>query len=232
MACETAFAVPTSPINMKGSTTGKVDAVTIRKMPTAASRSFASQRRTRRYRRKRDDSPADGLHLRLRDQTRRDPRQRPVDEPAPGFGVRRRAHRAHERERAAAIGHRAHQVHDGIDQAPGEVAAQGSGQHVADLVLPRLPDGHRADESERHEQAEEQLRDAVDRAQQGLARRFGLSLLFAHGLAPAIIAKLIMVTLEAPDGPSPQRCARIACATRAGDRRPRRRAAPRTPNTR
>ena len=62
-----------------------------------------------------------------------------LDEPAPGFRVRGGPYRADERERPAAIRDRAHQVHDRVDEAPGEVAAQGGGEHRPDFLVARRP---------------------------------------------------------------------------------------------
>ena len=63
-----------------------------------------------------------------------------------------------ERERPAAIGDSANQVHDRVDQAPGKVAAQGSNEHLPDLFAAGLRHRDGSDESERHEQTEEHFR--------------------------------------------------------------------------
>jgi anti-sigma-K factor RskA len=61
---------------------------------------------------------------------------------------------------------------------PGEVAAEGRDEHLAQLFAPGFGDRHRADEGERHEQAEEHFRNPVHRTEQRLAAVDGE--FFAH----------------------------------------------------
>ena len=96
-----------------------------------------------------------------------------LDQARPACGSAALAHRAHERQRAAAIDDGADQVHDGVDEAPGEVAAEGGDEHVAQLRAPGLGHRHGAGEAERHEQAEQHLHDPVDRMEDRLAGDFG-----------------------------------------------------------
>ncbi len=78
-----------------------------------------------------------------------------------------------QRQRAAAIDDGANQVHDAVDEAPGEIAAERGDEHLAQLLAPGLRHRHGAGEAEGHEQAEQHLHDPVHRMEDRLARGFG-----------------------------------------------------------
>ncbi len=102
------------------------------------------------------------------------------DERAARFRIGGSSHGAYEREQPAAIRDGANQVHDRVDEAPGKVAAQGSGEHCSDLLAPGFRYGHGADERERHEQTKEEFRYPVHGTEHRLADRLFDVVLFSH----------------------------------------------------
>ena len=70
-------------------------------------------------------------------------------------------HRTDRSQQTTAFDQRPYQVHDRVDQAPRQVAADGRQEQSPDLLPPLFRDRDRADESERHEQAEEKFRHTV-----------------------------------------------------------------------
>ena len=136
MARDTVFAVPTSLEQhegqhdgkgrrdddqeyRRGTRAGRPRSASVAPAPTAARRSARGSPRSPPTR---QDLPR--------------PRQRALDELAAGFRIRGGPHGADERERPAAIRDRANQVHDGVDETPGEVAAQCSDEHRPDFLAP------------------------------------------------------------------------------------------------
>ena len=179
MPRDTFFAVPTSCISAKGRTTGKVTATTSRNTATAASQVVPPKIGSRRHG-QRHDPATDGLDLRRRNQAGHDARQRALDQRAAGLCVRRGLDGVRERERPAPIRDHANHVHDRVDEAPGEVAAEGSDEQFPDFPLPCLRHRHGAHEAERHQQAEQHLRYPVDRTEHWLTGCWGLDSRFAH----------------------------------------------------
>ena len=64
---------------------------------------------------------------------------------------------------ACPFGDRAHEIHHRIRESPGEVAAERGDHHRAHLLAPGRRHAERPDERHRHQQAEDHLRDALDR---------------------------------------------------------------------
>ena len=81
---------------------------------------------------------------------------------------------------AAAFGQSAHQEHHGVDESPGEVAADRADKQHPDLLTLRHR-AERAGEGQRHDQAEEDLGDAGE----GIEHPFPFRPDLAHGVAPA-----------------------------------------------
>jgi hypothetical protein len=67
-----------------------------------------------------------------------------------------------------------HDVHDGVDQSPCQIAAQGSNQHLADLHLigARHAKGH--GEGEHHDDAEENFGESFEGIENGLKQLLSL----------------------------------------------------------
>ena len=90
------------------------------------------------------------------------------DQPARSLGIRIRDP-LRERAVARALRHGSHEVHHGVDETPREVAAERGHHDGARLVLPGGRDRQGADDGDGHDQAEQDLRDPVDRVEQPLS---------------------------------------------------------------
>ena len=63
-----------------------------------------------------------------------------------------------------------HQKHGGVDDSPSQVAAEGGEEHGPDLDAVRRYDAERQGEGQRHDQAEQDLRDPVHRFEDSVGR--------------------------------------------------------------
>ena len=74
---------------------------------------------------------------------------------------------------ARSLGQRAHQIHDRIDETPRKVATQGCEQDRAYFAAPGCGDRQRANDRDRHDEAEQDLGNTIDGIEQPLpfARR-------------------------------------------------------------
>ena len=69
---------------------------------------------------------------------------------------------------ARALGQCAHEVHDRVDEPPGEIAAQ-SGEHDRPhFAAPGRGDRQRADDRDRHDETEQDLGNPIDRIEEPL----------------------------------------------------------------
>ena len=164
-AAETRIARCRSSKNRNGSTTGNVDRNTSTKMRIAAWTSRHLQ-------------GGDCRHLRQIAYLRADPVEPVVadrahdqrwelgrdDGPRPD-GIRGASHGSHEMQFAAARHQGAQDVHHAVHHAPRSVAADGCDHHRAHVVASGRSDAERAGEGEAHEQAEQDLRVAVERVE-------------------------------------------------------------------
>ncbi|MNE42306.1 hypothetical protein D3C80_1364250 [compost metagenome] len=85
------------------------------------------------------------------------------------FPLRQQAQLLQQPQGAAALGQGGDEVDDGIDHAPGDVAADAGDQQLLDLRLPRLQGVEAAGEGEHHQQAEQDLGVAGDGIEGGKA---------------------------------------------------------------
>ncbi|MNG22255.1 hypothetical protein D3C84_1067170 [compost metagenome] len=74
-----------------------------------------------------------------------------------------------------------YQIHHGIGQAPGQVAANGGDQHGARFIAAGPGHAQRADEGHRHEQAKDHLHNPIDGVEHPPPRLFSR---FVHVLLP------------------------------------------------
>jgi hypothetical protein len=65
-----------------------------------------------------------------------------------------------------ALRQRAHEVHHRVHETPGEVAPQRRHHDCPDVVAPGGGNRNRADDGDRHDEAEQDLRDAIERIEQ------------------------------------------------------------------
>jgi hypothetical protein len=105
------------------------------------------------------------------------------------FGVANAAHRSEGIVFAATRGEAVHEIHNGINDAPGEVAAQRPDEHFAHIRLARAAHAQRAGEREHHDYPAQHLEDAVD----GLEKCYRKS-----GCQEAIAERIETKMLSAP----------------------------------
>ena len=165
IACDTCIAVAASSVSRNGTTTGNVAMTTIRKMPNA-SRKSRGRKTAETIDLQREQPPPHALDFVGAGECRDMLRQRLRDQAACACSASAPAMRRASALVARSLGRRPDHVHYGVDEPPGEVAAERRQHHGAHLVPPGRGDRHRADDRDRHDQAEQDLRDPVDRIEQ------------------------------------------------------------------
>jgi uncharacterized protein YecE (DUF72 family) len=126
------------------------------------------QARPRRQLLQCEQPPSHGLDLLRVDQLADRLRQLVGDQRPTALRLRDRADRAHDPEAAGAADEDRHEIHDGVDETPGEVAADRPDQHGTHLLVAVAGGADRAGEREHHDQPEEDLGQALDRVQDAL----------------------------------------------------------------
>ena len=71
-------------------------------------------------------------------------------------------------QNAPSFSERAHEIHHGVDEAPRQIATESRHHDRPHLVRSSGGDGQRTDNRHRHDQAEDDLRDSIDRVQQSI----------------------------------------------------------------
>ena len=152
-----------SSMNRNGMTTGMVERNTSRQIPRRpAIRLLSGRARCR-------DSGSLVSLCRIdssssRDSTETSGAGRASAKRAPaGFGIAGLPDRAQFQEAASPLSEAAHQIKPGVDDAPGQVAAQRAQDHGFDVGAPRGDHAERARAGQHHDQAEQNFGNPIDR---------------------------------------------------------------------
>ena len=163
MALETRSAGRSSSMNRNGMMTGMVERNTSRQMPRAPSHSsFVRPGRCREFGKL--DQPLPHRFQFVARQHGNERRGQGVRQRAPaGIGIAGLPDRAQFQEVASSLAEAAHQIQPGVDDAPGQIAAERAQDHGFDLGAPCGDHAERAGAGQDHDQAEQDLGNPIDR---------------------------------------------------------------------
>ena len=173
MALETRKAGTGSRMTMNGMTTGNVERNTQEKDAQGAPPVVPAQPRVPARLGQLLQPQPHRLELRRLQHGRDHRRQRLREEALRPLGIAGLAHGPEGRETPLLLGQAAHEIEDRVDEAPGQVAAQGAHEHGANVLAARPDDAQRAREGEDHDQPEQHLGQAVDRVERALHDTWG-----------------------------------------------------------